>query len=246
MANRGQNPRDAKLFAAEHHSTLVTAGLHLQWLLSHNYALTASIKLVGDHLQLRQRQRLALGRAAASQQQVELRAAKQIASADMRDREVWIDTFNFLLTLEAYLGGGILLRCQDGTMRDMSSVHGTYRKVAQTEVVIAAAITWFHHILQVRSVRWLIDAPVSNSGRLRSMIEAGYVDEDFDREVALVPNPDFELCNCDEVVVSTDSVILDRCQQWSNAVAEMIDLPASPLLRCQTTESATIVDFGRN
>ena len=37
-----------------------------------------------------------------------------------------------MTTVEAALGGGVVLGCRDRTFRDIAGVHGTYRKVAET------------------------------------------------------------------------------------------------------------------
>ena len=47
---------------------------------------------------------------------------------------------NVLITLESALGGGVLLRCRDGCLRDMASLHGTYRIVDETDPALDALI----------------------------------------------------------------------------------------------------------
>ena len=37
-----------------------------------------------------------------------------------------------LTTIEAALAGGVILAARDGAYRDMASMHGSYRKVAET------------------------------------------------------------------------------------------------------------------
>lgn len=75
-----------------------------------------------------------------------------------------------LVTIEAALSGGVLLRCADGTLRDLASVHGTYRRVTQS----ADALLYIGQTLQIYQpacCRWYLDKPVSNSGRLKALIE---------------------------------------------------------------------------
>ena len=42
-------------------------------------------------------------------------------------------------------------------------------------------------------------------------------------QVELVPNPDEVLAASADVIVTADSVILDRCRQWFNLAREIID-----------------------
>ena len=46
--------------------------------------------------------------------------------------ELVIDGFNVLTTIEAALGGAVVLVCRDTTCRDIAGIHGSYRKVAET------------------------------------------------------------------------------------------------------------------
>ncbi len=45
---------------------------------------------------------------------------------------MWVDAFNLITTVEAALAGGVLIKGRDGCLRDMASMHGSYRKVAET------------------------------------------------------------------------------------------------------------------
>ncbi len=131
--HRGPHPQDRQLFAPSAWPALTRAIEHLSWLLSHHYAPASSLKLVGDHFGLDKRQRLAVQRSACSDASQQRRARHQVASSDFRGQVLDIDGFNVLTTLEAALAGGVLLRGRDGCLRDMASMHGSYRRVAETE-----------------------------------------------------------------------------------------------------------------
>ena len=64
--HRGAHPDDNWLFAPEQVAGLRTAAGDLAWLLERGYPSTASLKLVGDHHRLNERQRTALLRATCS------------------------------------------------------------------------------------------------------------------------------------------------------------------------------------
>src|SRR5207245_4573046 len=88
----------------------------------------------------------------------------------IRGEALVIDGFNRILHLEVALSGGVLLRCRDGCTRDLASLHGSYRSVVETETAIRLAGEALAE-LAPRSVEWLLDRPVSNSGRLAQRIE---------------------------------------------------------------------------
>jgi hypothetical protein len=71
-------------------------------------------------------------------------------------------------------------------------------------------------------VLWLLDSPVSNSGRLKALIGQLAHESNWPWEIRLTISPDAELSKMDTIVVSTDSVVLDACARWTNLAAEII------------------------
>ena len=217
--HRGPHPADAVLFEPSLWPTLRTAVGELCWLLDRGYAISSSLKLVGDRHTLQERQRTAVKRSACTSQAIELRTRKCIPLSTVQ--EVWIDGFNLLTTIEAALGGGVILIGRDGCCRDMASMHGTYRKVEETRPALQLVGTHFT-ARGVRKTNWLLDQPVSNSGRLASIIRETAAEHGWDWNVEVVRDPDPVLSQHAGIVVSADSEILNRCQQWANVAAEIV------------------------
>ena len=115
-----------------------------------------------------------------------------------------------MLTLESALGGGVVLGGRDGCFRDLAGVHGTYRRVEETRPALALAARRLAE-WGVGPCTWLLDAPVSNSGRLAAMIRErpGWAAE-------VVPDPDVLLVLPGDPVATADAVVLDRCGPWVN------------------------------
>jgi hypothetical protein len=221
--HRGAHPEDERLFAADALPTLRRATSDLSWLLTRGYASPSALKLVGDRYCLMKRQRIAIGRCACSREALERRQRRLLEPPQLRHRQLWIDGYNVLTSLEAALAGGVILGAQDGCYRDMASVHGSYRKVSET----VPAIQLLGELMArwgVAECRWFLDSPVSNSGRLKAVVLEVAAQSDWPWRVELVHDPDAVLSQTDQVVASSDSVILDRCQRWLNlarlAIAE--------------------------
>ena len=213
--HRGAHPADPKLFAPMNQEILRQAVRDLSWLLSRDYAPTASLKLVGDHFTLKERQRLAVARAACSDRQREFREHNRLPLESIKGQDLLIDGFNIIVTMEAALSGGVLIRCRDGCVRDMSSVHGSYRTVTETEEAIRLiSETLFG--AELASAVWLLDQPVSNSGRLAQRIREMAVEHNWPWSVEVVMNPDKELRSSGQIVVTSDSNILDGVKGWIN------------------------------
>ena len=64
--HRGPDPRDAEAFGAAAWPALREAVHELSWLLGRGYAIVSALKLVGDRWSLTERQRMAVRRAACS------------------------------------------------------------------------------------------------------------------------------------------------------------------------------------
>jgi hypothetical protein len=227
--HRGPHPTDVKLFAPEVIPQLCEAAADFSMLLSKGYADKSSLKLVGDKFSLTERQRLAIMRSSCSDQQLAGRNQRCVEIKNIAGKSIAIDGYNLLITIEAALSGGILFRGRDGCLRDLASIHGTYRKVAETIPAIEL-IGNFLSEFKIAHALWLLDSPVSNSGRLKKIINDLANEHNwsgFDRlttgwEVRLSFSPDAELIKTDVPVASSDSVILDSCKIWINFATEII------------------------
>ena len=219
-AKRGFVPEDEKNFSPEAIEKMRTASRHVCYLLNEGYGLKQATVFVCDHFLLSERQRLAVMRSVATKRQLSERKKKQVALEELQSREVRIDGFNTIITLEVLLSDSPLFTCMDGTVRDLASLRGTYRVIPET----ASAVKLMFEILQeagVGKVIILLDEPVSNSGRLKSLMadiaeENGYC---FNLDIQIRRDVDRELYQ-KELVITSDSVILDHCISWVNLTVE--------------------------
>lgn len=215
--HRGPHTEDPQLFSTTQTPRLKSATSDLSWLLSRGYAIVSSLKIVGDRYKLTSRQRTAVSRCACTPQQRTQRQEKQLSPGEVAGQELWIDGYNVLTSIEAALSGGVLIRGMDGCLRDMASMHGSYRKVEETRPAILL-IGEFLKKSKISNCRWLFDQPVSNSGRLRTMLLGIAEEQQWSWNVELVPDPDPILAAADCCVASADSEILNRSHCWINLV----------------------------
>jgi hypothetical protein len=195
----------------------------LSWLLSRGYASTSALKIVGDRYALRERQRVAVGRCACSDEARERRERSRIEPTELAGLCLFLDGYNVLTSIEAALAGGVILHARDGAYRDMASVHGTWRKVQET-IPAAELVGGLLAELRVARVVWHLDRPVSNSGRLKTILEQTAADQNWPWEIRLVPDPDKILRQTDQIAATADSAILDECSRWLNLARAAIDL----------------------
>jgi len=220
-SHRGPHPEDAVLFTHAAAPVLREATDDLCWLLSRGYTSSSAVTLVGDRYQLAARQRVAVSRVSCSENDRAGRGARQSGRERLAGRPLAVDGYNVLTTVEAALAGGIILAARDQTYRDIASMHGSFRRVAETRPALEL-IGRFAADLAVSQCVWYLDRPVSNSGRLRSLMAEVAAATGWEWTVELVNDPDKILAAADDIVATADSAVLDRCKSWFNLAREVI------------------------
>ncbi len=221
--NRGKSPEDDSLFGAPKElAKLQQALADMYYLLSRGYPAKPTLALVGNRHRLRARQLQALQGMACSAQEIEERNNRRLNAAEVSGRTLYIDGFNVLILLETFLSGGYVFRGLDGSYRDLSSVHGTYKKVNQTEEVLLLAGNVLRG-LAIQKAVWVFDTPVSNSGRLRALCLKLAQANSFDWEVLLDIAPDKYLAGQAGVICTADAWALNHCGEWFNLGAYIIE-----------------------
>lgn len=213
IVKRGYSPKDPKEFGSESIKTLHKAGKDLQYLLNQGYPIKGASVFVGNHYLLSERQRLAVVRGVSSDENIKIRNAKEVKNIPSGSI-VNIDGFNTIITLEVALSDSLLLKCMDGTIRDLAALRGTYRLIDKTDEAIMLIGKMLEKNKTAKAVFYL-DAPVSNSGRLKQRIEELLKEFSFEVQVEVIHNVDAVLEKMDYVITS-DAIILNKCTSWIN------------------------------
>lgn len=220
--NRGKNTGDDALFGPEKQiARLRMAVQDMRYLLSRDYPEKASSELVGNRYKLKTRQIQALRGASASEKQLQERKLKQLEIAELEDKVLYLDGFNVLILMESLLSGAYIFEGLDGCFRDLSGVHGTYKRVDQTLRAVELIAVFFQKT-KVKKLIWIFDKPVSNSGRIKQIILDFAAEKNLDWEAALEYNPDKFLAENSQIAVSSDAWILDHCEKWFNLIGYLI------------------------
>lgn len=226
-AKRGYLPTDEESFSPEAVEKMRTASRHICYLINESYDLQMASTFVGNHFALSERQRLAVVRSIATNEQLQLRKAKEIS--DVAGGEVWIDGFNVIITFEVMLSKSILFEGMDGTIRDLASLRGTYSIIDETSAAIKLL---FDNLsaMNVAKVNILLDEPVSNSGRLKVLIAEIAENYNFALDIQLLKAVDSALWSKSNVITS-DSIILDHCISWVNLMRQCTNGRETQIIR---------------
>lgn len=219
-AKRGFVPEDERNFSPGALETMRKASRHILYLINEGYDLKSAAAFAGNHFLLSERQRTAIMRSIGRSDRIRERIERKVPLADLAGREVWVDGFNTIITLEVMLSDSILLECMDTSLRDLASLRGTYRLIPQTERAVAMMLSLLEEA-GVSGIHILLDAPVSNSGRLKSLI-AGMGQGIPGLETEVIKDVDRTLYDKD-LVVTSDAIIMDHCGGWIGLTKECME-----------------------
>lgn len=234
IVKRGYVPGDQKEFAGIQLEHLKEAARDTRYLLERGYAVKNATTFVGNHYMFSERQRLALARSVSCKADVQKRKEKMIEKGT-KGMSVHIDGFNTIISLEVALSGSLLLHCCDGTIRDLAGLRGTYRIIDKTQQAVRLIFECLQKIGVGEAVFYL-DAPVSNSGRLKALILEIADEYAFDVSVEVINDVDRVLEKLSGVI-SSDAIILNKCKSWINLVpaivADLSDVWVVELMDCR-------------
>lgn len=222
QSSRGKEAKDDLLFSGNQQVKIIEGLNDLSFLLTRGYGERSALALVGNRYRLNVRQQKALRGMAASQEQVVNRNNSRLYPADLSGKSIFVDGFNQIILLESLLSGAWLFQGLDGYYRDLSGIHGTYKRVSQTEEALHLILEFFKES-QLASMHWYFDQPVSNSGRMKKMIDDVAEKYQVNWKAELVFNPDQQLIESREIILSSDAYILDHAKHHVNLIQWSLD-----------------------
>ena len=208
---RGYVDKDEELFSGAQRAKILSASNDARWLMNRGYSAESAITFTSNHYLLTSRQRMAIFRSILNDEDKTTRLKKEILKPGT---EVLIDGLNIIITLETALSHSLVLRGDDGVLRDVAGLHGTYRIIDKTAKAIEQILQTLSN-LDVRNATFILDKPVSNSGSLKQLILE--ISRNFNLEVVaeLDMNPD-QIFVDKENVISSDGPVILRSSSWFN------------------------------
>lgn len=218
---RGYYPEDKRQFCASNIDIINKASKEVQFLLERGYDMKKTTQFVGNHYMFSERQRLLIARAVSTKQDIYLRTEKEILSKQKQVPDViYIDGFNTIITIEVALSGSPVFSCYDNTIRDLAELRGSYKIIDKTPIALELLKKHLES-LNAKSVEILLDKPVSNVGRLKSLCYEIFNKSQIKLVVTVMDEVDKNLYDKNGVITS-DAVILNKCKSWINIMPEIL------------------------
>lgn len=180
-----------------------------KYLLNRAYNKTTALNLVVNHYKLNKEERNILMRYVFSDREITLHKSKRISLKKIRGREVVVDGYNTLITVEAILAGKKLIRGMDGFLRDTSATYSKYSFTEYTKKASEAIIQKIREY-QPKSVTFIFDSQMSRSGELAAYIRSKLKDSGLRGDAKTSSNADREIIKTNAVTITTDSIIISK------------------------------------
>ena len=179
-----------------------------RYLLNRRYPRKAALELVGNRYGLTFDERHLLHRGVFPYFDSKARKKKIIPITGIRNKHLAIDGHNVLITIEAALSGRPLVLADDGFIRDISGLSGSFTKSETTETAIQLILNVLKK-WKPRHTLFLLDAPISMSGRLAEEIRDRLKREDLLGNAMAVKVPEKILIGFPGVIATSDTAIIN-------------------------------------
>ena len=191
---------------------LQKAAEDFRYLLNRGYPRKVTLELVGNRYGLTFDQRHLLHRGVFSWTDSQARRKKKITIQEIRNEDLAIDGHNVLITTEAGLSGRPLILGDDGFIRDISGLSGSFKKTETTENAIQLIINVLKK-MKPRQTLFLFDAPISMSGKLAQEVRGLLKRENLSGDAIAVKVPEKILIGFPGVIATSDTAIIDRSKK---------------------------------
>ncbi len=200
---------------------LKEAATDLRFLLSRGYQRRSAIELVGNRWNLNQEARHILYRAVFSLEEVKRRKWNEVEIEETRGKTVAIDAYNILITLESILKGLLLIKGDDGYLRDISRVFNKYKQSSYTLQSIQLILKKLQPY-QPAKILFFLDQGISHSGELAALIRGELKQYNMNGDAETVSQSDKSVETIGEVVISNDRVVLENALAHLNLISLLL------------------------
>jgi hypothetical protein len=197
------------------------AAADLRYLLNHAYPRDAALQLVGNRYNLDQDGRHLLRRGIFPDAVAAQRQGKRVSVEGLRSARLAIDGHNCIITLESAIKGKTICLADDGFVRDIAGVSGGYRAMKATAQALDLIMD-FLHTAGLVEVRFLLDSPITGSGKLAARIRAMMQEYGINGDAAAVKVPERIMAGFQGIIATSDGAVIDQAEQVFDLAGHLI------------------------
>lgn len=197
----------------ERWQTLSQAAADFFYFQNHSYPRSSALEWVGNRHGLTRVERELLHRGVFSQKDALQRQAKRCSGSEWLQEWLVVDGHNVQITVESFILGRVLLKANDGALRDLAGQSAKFRFSEISELAMDMLFRFLEEFRPKKAL-FLFDSPMSHSGlladayrrRLKSLgIPGG-------SRTSRVPEREFPYGEC--IVASSDHSVLEDSLKW--------------------------------
>jgi hypothetical protein len=200
---------------------LQKAAEDFRYLLNRGYPRKAALELVGNRYGLTSDERHLLHRGIFSDADSKSRRKRKIPIGKVRNRDLAIDGYNVIITIEAGLSGQPLILGDDGFIRDISGLSGNFKKTERTEEALQSILDIVKRV-KPRKTLFLFDSPISMSGELAQEVRDLLKKENLLGDARAVKVPEKILIGFPGVIATSDTAIIDQSKEVVDLAGDII------------------------
>jgi len=200
----------------------------VRYLVDRGYPKESAVRFVSDHYRLHEEQRFVLSRIVVATQTAQLRRKKAVLAEALQRKDVIVDGYNILISIESLLGGMPVYSCDDGFLRDTRGIFRSYR----TSDLTAPAIQEILNLLaksNPSSVVILLDQQISMSGRLAALLREMMATIGLPGTARTARDVDHQLKSSRAIVATADGNIIDAAERVIDIPREIARRRGSPI-----------------
>jgi hypothetical protein len=191
------------------------------YLLNKGYPRKPSLELVGNRYGLTSDERHLLHRGVFSDVDSKSRHKRKIPIERVRNKDLVIDGYNVIITIEAGLSGRPLILGDDGFIRDISGLSGNFKKTEKTEEALQLILDIVRRVKPLKTL-FLFDSPISMSGELAQEVRSLLKKENLLGDAKAVKVPEKILIGFPGVIATSDTAIIDQSKQVVDLAGDII------------------------
>ena len=200
---------------------LQEAAEDFRYLLNRGYPRKAALELVGNRYGLTSDERHLLHRGIFSDADSKSRRKRKIPIGKVRNRDLAIDGYNILITIETGLSDRPLILGDDGFIRDISGLSGNFKKTEKTEEAFQLILDIVKRVKPLKTL-FLFDSPISMSGELAQEVRSLLKKESLLGDAKAVKVPEKILIGYPGVIATSDTAIIDRSKEVVDLAGDII------------------------
>ncbi len=200
----------------------------LRYLLNRGYPRDSAVEFVSDHYLLELERRHLLTRCVFSKEEIRDHRSRLLNRNEVDGKEVGVDGYNVLITVESILNGEKVIRCDDGFIRDLQAIFGKYEMSDSTEPALTEILRIMKD-LDPEKVVMFFDEQVSRSGELAGLTRRKLEDIGLEGDAKTAKGTDAKVWKY-EISASSDRVVIERSEKMLDIPAEVLDVKRTRLI----------------